>query len=65
MEILNEENQYKVKFFKIVLFVLLSTAIAILYATRFFDNNFPAIKKDYFLIIFISIYIIINFIRFL
>ncbi len=63
MKIFNEEYQHKVKFYKLLFFVLLSTLIAILYASRFFENHFPGIQKDYFLIIFISLYIIVNLIR--
>jgi len=63
MKIFNEDYQHKVKFYKLIYFVILSTFIAILYATRVFDNNFPKIKKDYFLILFIALYIIVNIIR--
>ena len=63
MKIFNEDSQHKVKFYKLIYFVLLSTSIAVLYATRLFDTNFPQIKKDYFLILFISLYIIVNLIR--
>ena len=63
MEILNENEQHKVKFFRLIYFILVVTAIAILYTTRLFDDNFPKIKKDYFLFIFILLYVIINLIR--
>jgi len=63
MKIFNEDYQHKVKLYKLIFFVLLSIAIATLYATRFFDDNFPKIKKDYFLISFIALYIIVNLIR--
>lgn len=63
MKFLNEDDQYKVKLLKVIYFVLLSISIAVLYATYFFDNNFPKIKKEYFLISFISLYVIINIVR--
>ncbi len=63
MKIFNEDYQSKIKLYRLIYIILLSTFIAVLYTTRFFDNYFPDIKKDYFLIGFITVYIIINFIR--
>ncbi len=63
MKVFNEDYQHKVRFHKLTYFVLLSTFIAVLYATRFFDNNFPGIKKEYFLIFFITLYLLTNLIR--